>query len=209
MDKLDYLNQISSKPAKKRPANDFAGKLQQLLHSKYTWIVLGGLAALVVIMLIGGIISGNKVDNSERILSLIMRIDNVNNMIDQYQHELKSSNLRGSAASLSSVLYNTNGALNNYADQAYKGKKSETRALVKPTEDADLSKLSEELFEAKITGRLDQVFAQRMAMEIATITSREEIIHNNLSNEYLDNALSSSYDSLMQLYPNFNDFNGT
>ena len=66
-----------------------------------------------------------------------------------------------------------------------------------------------ELFEAKINGLLDRVFAHKMALEIYSVMSDEAGIANSSSDEALKSVLSSSYDSLNNLYPKFNDFSET
>ena len=48
-----------------------------------------------------------------------------------------------------------------------------------------------------------------MAFEISLITTREQQIENLINNTTLHDMLSSSYDSLSNLYNNFNDFTAT
>ena len=66
-----------------------------------------------------------------------------------------------------------------------------------------------ELFEAKINGLLDRVFAHKMALEIFSVMSDEAGIINASSDEALKNLLTTSYDSLNNLYTQFNDFSET
>ena len=69
--------------------------------------------------------------------------------------------------------------------------------------------LSEELFEAKINGILDRIYAHKMAYEISLITARESQIIKSVNNDVLKEALVKSYDSLGVLYDKFNDFSET
>ena len=211
MDKKEYLNQISSHPTAKSPMmnKDWMGKIQAILHSKFLWIGVGCVVAFIVLAMIGGLLSGGRGDNKDRVYALSLRVSSLNDVISEYQNSVLSSELRGYSASLSSVLSNTATNLNNYISEYYKTKQKEIPKTITGPEEEAKQKLSDELFEARITGRLDQVYAQRMAIEISTIMDREETIHNSINNEQLDTMLSSSYDSLANLYPKFNEFVGT
>ena len=75
-------------------------------------------------------------------------------------------------------------------------------------EQATLEKdaLHNELFEAKINGIIDRVYAHKMAYEIKTIQNEESRIMKTNKNEDLTGILKESYDSLENLYNSFNDF---
>jgi hypothetical protein len=69
--------------------------------------------------------------------------------------------------------------------------------------------LVNELFEAKINGNLDRIYAHKMAYEISLITSREIQLYKSTNNESLKEILDTSYNSLSNLYDKFNDFSET
>ena len=69
--------------------------------------------------------------------------------------------------------------------------------------------LESELFEAKINGVLDRIYAHKMAYEISLITTREAQIMKSINNDTLDEILTTSYNSLSTLYEKFNDFSET
>ena len=71
--------------------------------------------------------------------------------------------------------------------------------------------LSSELFAAKINGLLDRTFAHKMSLEIYSVMGEEMTIYNSTSDTEtaLREILSSSYDSLNNLYTQFNDFSET
>ena len=69
--------------------------------------------------------------------------------------------------------------------------------------------LESDLFNAKISGTLDRIFAHKMAYEITLIYSEEQAIYNIASNATLKRTLESSMNSLDNLYVNFNEFSET
>ena len=103
MEGQDYLNQIS---AKVRPTQQT--KWDKLKSSKIFWVVTIGIVAFFAILIIGGMLGGNKNSGKNIAFSLKLRIDNVSGIINDYQPRVKSSELRSSSASLYSVLSNTN-----------------------------------------------------------------------------------------------------
>lgn len=206
MDSQDYLDQIS---ASSRPINQgFGGKLMKFLTSKYA--MWGGIAlgALVVILIFGSILgSGKKVSVADKCLTLKSRLDGTLEVISEYQTYVKSSSLRSLSASLQGVFTNTASQLGNYITAVY-GPGENDEAIL---EEAELNKidLTDELFEAKINGYLDRIYAHKMALEIYSVMSDEADITKSSSEAELNSILSSSYDSLNNLYDKFNDFSET
>ena len=79
------------------------------------------------------------------------------------------------------------------------------------TEEATLHKdeIENDLFNAKINGNLDRIYAHKMAYEISLISASESEIYNDSSDESLRNVLNTSYQSLENLYSLFDDFSET
>ena len=203
MDRQEYLNQISTKkqPAKAQKSGIFA--------SKFFWAGLIGVGALVFVMIIGGILSGVRGNDKERLFALILHIDNTSEVIGEYQSHVKSSNLRSHSASLASVLSNTSKDLTSYATEKYDFKAKNVDKNIIEEETTAKDGLSNELFEAKINGILDRIYAHKMAYEISLIASSEAQLLKSTNNETLKNALTTSYNSLDNLYDKFNDFSET
>ena len=110
---------------------------------------------------------------------------------------------------MNSILADTSSKLNTYIAEKY-GDKAVGNAKnlaeeAKTTEDA----LESELFEAKINGILDRVYAHKMAYEISVFLSEEGKLYNSTKDENLQSILADSYNSLENLYSNFNDFSET
>lgn len=203
MDRQEYLNQISvaNRPVKEPKSGIFA--------SKFFWVGIIGLVAFILIMILGAIISGTKGNEKERIFSLILHLDNTSEVIGQYQSSVKSSGLRSYSASLSGVLSNTSKELTAYAEEKYDFKAKNMDDKISEEETLLKDGLENELFEAKINGVLDRIYAHKMAYEISLITNRESQILKSSNSENLKNILETSYNSLNNLYDGFNDFTET
>lgn len=203
MDRQEYLNQISIKnhPAKKSKSGIFA--------SKFFWVGVIGVVAFILIMIIGSILGGSRGSDKDRLFALILHVDNTAEAIGEYQPYIKSSALRSHSASLDSVLEDTSKKLTDYAAEKYNFKAKDVKESIAEEETLAKDGLTNELFEAKINGTLDRVYAHKMAYEISLITSREAQLLKSTSNETLKQALTTSYNSLSNLYDKFNEFSET
>ena len=78
-------------------------------------------------------------------------------------------------------------------------------------EEAELvrDELNNELFEAKINGILDRIFAHKMAYEISLFLAEEDQLASNAGDETLTGLLVTSSESLENLYNKFNEFSET
>ena len=205
MDSQDYLDQIS---AKVRPVKQKKSVGGSILGSKYFKWGMIALAALIVIILIGSILGG-KETLEQKCTNLKLHIDGTTEAITEYQPNVKSSLLRSLSASLKGVFTNTSSQLGSYMAEAYGYEDNKVKDSVK--EEAALTRdaLMNELFEAKINGLLDRVYAHKMTLEIYTVISDEKGIFGSTSDENLKSLLSNSIDSLNNLYTQFNDFSET
>lgn len=199
MDGQNYLNQISSSVRPEKKSSGF-------LKSPFLIAIVGGIVAIIAVMIIGSAIGGGG-GVKEKSVALKFHIDDTLEVIDEYQDSVKSSDLRSSSASLASVLSNTGRELTNYLADTYNYKDgaSEYKNL---SEEAKLEQdsLMADLFEAKISGTLDRIYAHKMAYEIDRLKVEEAEIYNSTSNDTLKSLLSTSYNSLDNLYSNFDDF---
>ena len=203
MDRQEYLNQISMKnrPAKNSKSGIFA--------SKFFWVGVIGAAIFILILIIGGILGGARGSDKDRLLALILHMDNTSEVIGEYQPNVKSSDLRSYSASLNGVLSNTSRELTNYIAEKYNMKPKDANDSIAEEETLTKDGLANELFEAKINGILDRIYAHKMAYEISLVTSREIQLYKSTNNENLKGILDTSYNSLSNLYDKFNDFSET
>ena len=200
----EYLNQIS---AKNRPIK--ASKTKNILTSKFFLIGVGALVALIIIMIIGGAISGGKGDVKTNSFKLFLHLKDTTEVIEEYQKDVKSSNLRASSESLRGVLSSTRNDLTDYLAAKYDFKEKSVDKKLAEAADLERDGLMNELFEAKINGNLDRIFAHKMAYEISLLMSEENSLSNATGDENLKEILNTSTDSLTNLYNNFNDFSET
>lgn len=205
MDSQDYLNQIS---AMARPVKAPKKGLMGVLTSKYfKWgmVALG----LFIVMAIFGAILGGRVTPEQQLTNLKLRFDRTVEVIDTYQSQIKSSQLRSLSGSLKGILSNTSTQLNNYMINAYQFDAGKIKEAVVEESNLQRDELVNELFNAKINGLLDRTYAHKMTLEIYTTMGEEAGIANDSSDATLKELLTSSYDSLNNLYAQFNDFSET
>lgn len=200
MDGQDYLNQISAsiRPEKKSKMN--------FMNSNIFKIIAGAIIAFILIAIIGGIINGGKTSTKDQAISLKLNIDSALSVISEYQPSVKSSDLRSNSASLYSVLSNTNRDLTSFITENYNYSSKSDDKKFEEAVALERDGLESALFEAKINGILDQVYANKMAYVISLISSKEANLFNATNSEDLQNLLSSSYNSLNNIYDKFANF---
>ena len=201
MDGQDYLNQISAtvRPEKK-------SKLGSIMGSTIFKVITGAVVAFIIIAIIGSVISGGKSSNKDQAISLKLNIDSTLRVITKYQSKVKSSILRSSSASLYSVLSNTNRDLTSFINETYNyNSKNDDKKFLDDIA-AESAELEASLFEAKINGVLDQVYANEMAYIVSLFYNKEVTLLNATKNENLKSLLTTSANSLNNLYDQFNDF---
>lgn len=205
MDSQDYLDQISKAA---RPVKPNKGGIGGILSSKYFKWGIAALGLLIVVIIFGSML-GNRTTMEERCVNLKLRMDRDVEVIDTYQPNVKSSLLRSLSASLKGIFTNTSSQLNTYMVGAYKFDEKNVKEAVREESDLARDALLNDLFEAKINGYLDRTYAHKMTLEIYTVMSDEAGIINSTSEAELKSLLTSSYDSLNNLYTQFNDFSET
>lgn len=200
MDGQEYLNQISAenRPIEKKGSKSFSSRL--LL------IGVASLILLVIIIIMGSMLKANKGSEKTLSYSLLLHINNTADIVHTYQPEIKSSNLRSNSASLYGVLTNTSRSLTDYMTEKYDY--NEKKIDENLAEEATLNKdgLESDLFEAKINGTLDRIFAHKMAYEISILTSEEAKILGTTGDSKLKEVLTTSQNGLDVLYEKFNSF---
>lgn len=201
MNNVDYLNQIS---ASTKPTT----KSNSLLSSKPLIIGLIAAAVLSIIIIIVGIINNNSTSDTSLLTQLGLRLDNLNAAIETYNPHIKSSSLRSSGVSLASVLESTSLNLKPILEQEKIDlDKADKKVLESETTLSD--SFNNSLEAGKLNGILDRTYASEMALQISLLISLESELYNHTKDDSLKSILSSSFDNLKTLYPNFNDFSDT
>ena len=205
MDRQEYLDQIS---AANRPVKAGGGKVKSVLSSKFFLVGIIFVVLLVIIIVIGAILSGGKSGIKEKTYALNMHISYDMSVINNYQKSIKSSDLRSDSASLYSVLSNTNRDLESYLKDTYGN--SDPNGVLKESKQNELALerdgLESELFEAKINGLLDTIFARKFSYEISLLLNEEYQIYSAVNNDTLKGIIDTSYNSLENLYNKIDNF---
>lgn len=203
MEGQEYLNQIS---ASNRPTKK---SMPKFLSSKLFIFGAAALILAIAIMIVGSILSSGKTSEKDSTYALKLHLDNTAAVIKSYQSSVKSSTLRSNSASLYSILTNTSRDLDNYLTEKYSFKEKD--ADKKISEQATLEKdgLESELFNAKINGILDRIYAHKITYEISTLMNEESNLFKKSGNESLKNILNTSYQSLENLYKSFSEYSET
>ncbi len=203
MEGQEYLNQIS---ATNRPTTKAKGGL---FSSKFFKLGMIGLIIFLLIAIFGAILGSGKGGEKELSFALKLHLDNTTSIITEYQPSVKSSILRSNSASLYGVLSNADKKLTDYITEKYDYKEKNVNKKILSEAATAKDALSTELFNAKINGILDRIYAHKMAYEISLIMTEEAKIINMTKNDDLKEAFNSSYGSLENLYSKFNDYSET
>lgn len=203
MDGQEYLNQIS---AKNRPAQKTRGGI---FKSKFFLVGAIGVVVLIIIVVIGMALGSGKGNDKSLSYALYLHLNNTAEEIEEFQPNVKSSDLRSSSASLKGVLDNTKSELESYLSDKYDFKEKDINKNVVSEADSAKDEMYNTLFEAKINGNLDRIFAHEMAYEIMMFKTEENKIIKVTKSEDLSDLLKKSYDSLDNLYAKFNEFSET
>ena len=174
------------------------------MKNKFVLVGIIGVISFALIAILGLMLGGGKTGTKEQVYTLNLRLSNLIETIDDYQPNIKSSDLRSNSASLKGILSNTNNGVKEYIEEEYKGKSAEKKLT--ETEQTRADNLNNELFQAKIMGNLDRIFAHKMAYEISLLMTMEDKLYNATKSESLHTLLDSSYDSMKNLYDKFDQF---
>lgn len=139
-------------------------------------------------------------------MALKYHVDNTLSSVNTYAPSLKSSALRSNSASLIGVLSNSSRELDGYLANKYGSDKLPNEADIKEEAKLEADELDGDLFNAKINGILDRIFARKMAYEISAIATEADRIKDVTEDQNLKIILDTMYNSLDNLYDKFNDF---
>lgn len=201
MNGQEYLDEISKSVRPEKAPNGKAG----ILKSPIFKVGVIGVVVFIFLAMIGAVLGGgSKMTLEEELVTFDLYLGSTMEAISKYQPSVKSSELRADSASLYSVLSGTERETVTYLTEAYDFDRADDTLV----EDENLHKdeLEQDLFQAKITGILDRIFAHKMAYEISMIQSKESEIYDKVTDEAYKSTIESSYNSLETLYSKFNDF---
>ena len=200
MDNQAYLDQIA---ASNRPEK--ASKFSSIIKSNIFKLLAAAVGIFVIVFIIGQILSGVQGNTKQTLFNFKVRLDNVIGAIDEYQGSIKSSRLRSYSASLSTIASSTQQSVEEYANKTY--------SKPKITGSDEVNKAGEELkndlFNAKINGLLDRVYARKLSYEISIIMTEESKLIKAVKDNDFKKALQNSQDSLSVIKDSFTSFSET
>ena len=199
---MAYLQQISttSKPA--APKKGFS------LNPKILIFVGIGIALVIFIAIIVGMLSGVKDKEKEEAMRLHVRTNYLLNTLAEYTPVVKSSNLRSMGSTLSSHLTELNRdllpILTNY--WGYEDWEDDAPAEIFAEETELIDQLNQTLENARLNGLLDRVYTRELALQIALLNSIESEIIARTEKEELIQMLERSMGNFQELHTQFDDY---
>ena len=199
MNDLDYLNQISANvtPSKQATGGFFDKKTKMIA------IILGAVLLIAIILMIAMSSAPSEPTTSDELDRIYQRTNSLEETVTEYSKNLKSSTLRSSAASLSTLLANMKSSTESFLDTKYGAKPAKEAS-------ADDTKLIEDttttLEKARLNGILDRYFAKEMYYQIEKLLILENAAAKKTSDEEIIEFLQSTFDSLSRLSDTFDNF---
>ncbi len=198
MNDLDYLNQISAKVQPSQKAGGFFDKKTKIIA-----IILGAVFLISIILMIT-MSSSPEPTAADELNNIYQRATALEETVSEYMDDIKSSSLRSSAASLSTLLANAKSSSESLLESEY-----ETKPANSPSDsDAKLiEELNASLEKARLNGILDRRFASEFYYQIEFFLILEQaaakkVPENGKVYEFLD----SSYKSLAHLSDTLHTF---
>lgn len=190
---IDYLNQIAPQTPKKFKLN-----LIQLI-----FIVIGGLAVIVVTMLI---ISANANSGKNNLEHLAARLQSTETIAGDAQSKIKSTSLRALNSNLKIYLTNTNRDIANPLSK----QKVNVNKLDKDIVSSEAGKdVTDRLEDARLNAIYDRTYAREIAYRLEIILALMHKINDSSSSTSLKSFLGDSITNLEPSQKSFEDFNAT
>lgn len=208
MNNKDYLEQIAKDTRTGKPKKEgFLGTIQNL-PSTTKKLIIGGIAAVFVVMIFGMILSGGDKNKERDYVDMInLRTTSMMKGIQDYNKLVKSSELRSMGNSLNAVLTETNYAVSTSLKEDFEVKNGKPN---KEKTQTDEDALAEELYTTLENGRLnailDRVYAREYAYQIAMLIALEQETYVKTNKENLKALLTTSMDNLDRLHEQFDNF---
>lgn len=200
MNDLEYLNQISAgvkKPAV--PTSLFDKKMKIVLGA-----LLGVIVLLVVLITTVGTSSAPETTATSELGRLYVRSNELIKTITAYNGSVRSSSLRSTGTSFSTLLTDLSSTSSTYLTKTL----GVDLATATPTENDVLliSKLNTSLETARLNGILDRHYASEMYYQIRYLITIESSVAAKTTDASLQSYLKSSTTSLSHLEDTFQNF---
>lgn len=207
MDNLEYLNQISKSNRPLRPARK---KSSGPLGSPIFKIAIGGIIALVFILAFASLFSNLGKKAGELTKQVLLRTNNLNSVVAEYNPAVKSSRLRAIGSSLTTVLTNSSTQLSTYLASVDDSKDPTTPGnKTIATETAQLEELQLALTNAKLNGVLDRAYENQLSLQVSLLLSLISELEDRTKDSELLSILSSYSSNLETIHSNLEAYSNT
>lgn len=195
MNDLEYLNQISAGVNRQqKPAGFFDKKMKIIVG-----VFAGVLILFIVLLVASGSSNSPEVTDVSELNRLYARSLELTKTINEYNGSVRSSSLRSTGTSLSTLLTEVSSTSTSYLGEI----KTEELAA----DDAkNLTELNASLENARLNGILDRRYASEMYYQIRYLIIIENTVHEKTADANLKTYLESSSASLSRLGETFNNF---
>lgn len=167
MDNFAYLNEIS---ASNRPVKNPATAPKSLKTATIVKIVAAGAVLFFLLMAVGALVGNLKGKTDSLLKQLYLRTTNMSTIMEDYNRDLKSSDLRSLAASLAGTLTNATNQLAGVMG-AEDPEDAAPDAATTEEETAVLNELNTSLTNARLNGILDRAYANLVGLQVSLIMS--------------------------------------
>lgn len=167
MDNFAYLNEIS---ASNRPVKNPAAAPKSLKTATIVKIVAAGAVLFFLLMAVGALVGNLKGKTDSLLKQLYLRTTNMSTIMEDYNRDLKSSDLRSLAASLAGTLTNATNQLAGVMG-AEDPEDAAPDAATTEEETAVLNELNTSLTNARLNGILDRAYANLVGLQVSLMMS--------------------------------------
>ena len=192
---VDYLNQIAPQPAKKSPFNGLVLKLA----------IIGGALILVVIILA---VTVNSIASSQRtpVETLASRLTATEEIADDAQPKLKSSQLRSLNSNLSIYFTNTNRDITEPLTNL-KMKSADIDKTIIAKETATATGITDRLEDARLNVDFDRTYAREMAYQLDTLLNAMQQVSRTTQSTSMKSFVAGAYKNLKPTQEAFAAYN--
>ena len=195
MNDLEYLNQISAGVNRQQKPVGFFDKKMKIIFGVFAAVLL----LFIVLIAANGSSQTPEVTAASELNRLYSRSNELIKTISDYNGSVRSSSLRSTGTSLSTLLTEVSSTSASYLGEA------KTDELT-PDDAQNLADLTASLESARLNGILDRHYASEMYFQIRYLLIIEDSVRSRTGDANLKSYLNSSYASLSHLGETFNNF---
>ncbi|MBR3233196.1 hypothetical protein IKF74_02885 [Candidatus Saccharibacteria bacterium] len=195
MNDLEYLNQISAGVNQQPKPTGFFDKKMKIVVGVFAGVLL----LFIVLLIAGGSSKTPEITATSELNRLYTRSNELIKTVSAYNGSVRSSSLRSTGTSLSTLLTELSSTSASYLGDA------KTDEL-DPDDAKNLAEFSYTLEKARLNGILDRSYAHEMDYQIRYLLIIEDSVREKTTDANLKSYLTSSAESLSRLGDTFNNF---